>query len=151
MPSIPSIPSVGGVGQHAGPTAPTPTQPTPQNSPFTVDRFNSAWTGLAQLFPEDPRLAAVFAHNTPELSEDHLSCLLTLANPWQHAEVKSRLRFIESELHKRLQNDQLHIRLQIAEYTPQMDSLTMEDRYKVMAEKNPQLVELKNRLGLQIE
>ena len=151
MPSIPSIPSVGGVGQQAGPTAPTPTQPTPQNSPFTVDRFNSAWTGLAQLFPEDPRLAAVFAHNTPELSEDHLSCLLTLANPWQHAEVKSRLRFIESELHKRLQNDQLHIRLQIAEYTPQMDSLTMEDRYKVMAEKNPQLVELKNRLGLQIE
>ena len=151
MPSIPSIPSVKGTQPVEKTEAPEPQAPTAQNAPFTVDQFNSAWAGLAELYPEEPRLAAVFAHNLPQLEKDHLSCLLTLANPWQHAELKSRLRFIESELHKRLRNNQLHVRLQIAEYTPQMDSLTMEDRYKLMVEKNPQLTELKARLGLQIE
>ena len=151
MPSIPSIPSVKGTQPVEKTEAPEPQAPTAQNAPFTVDQFNSAWAGLAELYPEEPRLAAVFAHNLPQLEKDHLSCLLTLANPWQHAELKSRLRFIEGELHKRLRNNQLHVRLQIAEYTPQMDSLTMEDRYKLMVEKNPQLTELKARLGLQIE
>lgn len=151
MPSIPSIPSVKGTQPVEKTEAPEPQTPTAQNAPFTVDQFNSAWAGLAELYPEEPRLAAVFAHNLPQLEKDHLSCLLTLANPWQHAELKSRMRFIESELHKRLRNNQLHVRLQIAEYTPQMDSLTMEDRYKLMVEKNPQLTELKARLGLQIE
>lgn len=151
MPSIPSIPSVKGTQPVEKTEAPEPQAPTAQNAPFTVDQFNSAWAGLAELYPEEPRLAAVFAHNLPQLEKDHLSCLLTLANPWQHAELKSRMRFIESELHKRLRNNQLHVRLQIAEYTPQMDSLTMEDRYKLMVEKNPQLTELKARLGLQIE
>ena len=151
MPSIPSIPSVKGTQSVEKTEAPEPQAPTAQNAPFTVDQFNSAWAGLAELYPEEPRLAAVFAHNLPQLEKDHLSCLLTLANPWQHAELKSRMRFIESELHKRLRNNQLHVRLQIAEYTPQMDSLTMEDRYKLMVEKNPQLTELKARLGLQIE
>ncbi len=151
MPSIPSITSVKGTQSVEKTEAPEPQAPTAQNAPFTVDQFNSAWAGLAELYPEEPRLAAVFAHNLPQLEKDHLSCLLTLANPWQHAELKSRMRFIESELHKRLRNNQLHVRLQIAEYTPQMDSLTMEDRYKLMVEKNPQLTELKARLGLQIE
>ncbi|MBO5553110.1 MAG: DNA polymerase III subunit gamma/tau [Paludibacteraceae bacterium] len=155
MPSIPSMPSMPSVnipsGSATAAASEAPQETTPRNIPFTVDQFNSAWTGLAKLYPEEPRLATVFAHNTPELAEDHRSCVLTLVNPFQFADIKSRLRFIESELHKRLHNDQLRVQLEVAAYTREMDALTMEDRYKVMAEKNPHLAELKNRLNMVIE
>jgi DNA polymerase-3 subunit gamma/tau len=150
LPHIPSIPQIPSVPTGA-PKAEQPqaqAAPEKQNNPFTADQFSSAWAGLKDLFPEDPRMASVFDIYTPELQEDHQQALLTLTNPWQEKEVRAQLRRIEAQLHRVLQNDLLRIQIRVAEYTPELSAVTAEDKLKRMIEKNPNLGEMRTRLNM---
>lgn len=147
MPSMPTIPSVSAAGQPAAQPA-EPAAPEKQNNPFSKDQFSSAWAGLKDLFPEDPRLASVFDIYTPELLAEEHRCVLTLTNPWQQKEVRAHLRKIEDHLHRELQNDLLKLELKVAEYTPELSAVTAEDKLKRMQEKNPNLATLRTRLNM---
>lgn len=147
MPSMPTIPSVSTGVQPTEQQAPV-NSPEKQNNPFSIDQFSSAWAGLKDLFPEDPRLASVFEIYTPELLADEQRCVLTLTNPWQQKEVRTHLRKIEDYLHKRLNNDYLKLVLEVAEYTPELSAVTAEDKLKRMMEKNPNLSVLRTRLNM---
>ena len=147
IPTIPSIPSAtAGMPKAEQPVAQAAEEK--QNAPFSIGQFNSAWAGLKDLFPEDPRLASVFSLYTPELKTEEQQCVLTLTNPWQHKEVRAHMRVIEDYLHRKLHNDYLKLVLQVAEYMPELSAVTAEDKLKRMIEKNPSLSVMRTRLNL---
>ena len=155
--AIPKIPKLNGVGTSpvAAPAVPTP-QPTasaaaPQNNPFTLDRFNDAWTGLKTYFgKEDSRLQNVVSFYQPVLHNQQ-SATLELPNQWELEEVKKALPRIHAYLHQQLKNDQLTLTLKVAQYTHEQKAFTAEERYKVMLEENAALNTLKEQFALQID
>ena len=155
--AIPKIPKLNGVGTSpvAAPAVPTP-QPTasaaaPQNNPFTLDRFNDAWTGLKTYFgKEDSRLRNVVSFYQPVLHNQQ-SATLELPNQWELEEVKKALPRIHAYLHQQLKNDQLTLTLKVAQYTHEQKAFTAEERYKVMLEENAALNTLKEQFALQID
>ena len=155
--AIPKIPNLNGVGTShvAAPAVPTP-QPTapaaaPQNNPFTIDRFNDAWTGLKTYFgKEDSRLRNVVSFYQPVLHNQQ-SATLELPNQWELEEVKKALPRIHAYLHQQLKNDQLTLTLKVAQYTHEQKAFTAEERYKVMLEENAALYTLKEQFALQID
>ena len=155
--SIPKMPSLNGVGTSpvTAPAAPAPqsevTAAAPQNNPFTVDRFNDAWTGLKTYFgKEDSRLQNVVSFYQPVLHNQQ-SATLELPNQWELEEVKKALPRIHAYLHKQLRNDQLTLTLKVAQYTHEQKAFTAEERYKVMLEENAALNTLKEQFKLQID
>ena len=155
--SIPKIPSINGVGNAptAAPAAPSPQNEAPAaaplNNPFTVDRFNDAWTGLKTYFgKEDSRLQNVVSFYQPVL-HDQQSATLELPNQWELEEVKKALPRIHAYLHQQLRNDQLTLTLKVAQYTHEQKAFTAEERYKVMLEENTALNTLKEQFALQID
>ncbi|MBR6017811.1 MAG: DNA polymerase III subunit gamma/tau [Paludibacteraceae bacterium] len=155
LPKIPTIPTIPSVNGATAPTMPAsaaaPAAPEKQNNPFSIDQFVSAWAGLKDLFPEDPRLASVFEIYTPEWQEAKQQCLLTLTNPWQEKEVRRHLRLIEQNLQRKLQNDYIKVVVEVAEYTPELSAVTAEDKLKRMQEKNPNLTQLRTRLNMVLD
>ena len=155
--SIPKMPSLNGVGTSpvTAPAAPAPQSEVhaaaPQNNPFTVDRFNDAWTGLKTYFgKEDSRLQNVVSFYQPVLHNQQ-SATLELPNQWELEEVKKALPRIHAYLHKQLRNDQLTLTLKVAQYTHEQKAFTAEERYKVMLEENAALNTLKEQFKLQID
>ena len=155
--SIPKMPSLNGVGNSpvTAPAAPAPqsevTAAAPQNNPFTVDRFNDAWTGLKTYFgKEDSRLRNVVSFYQPVLHNQQ-SATLELPNQWELEEVRKALPRIHDYLHKQLKNDQLTLTLKVAQYTHEQRAFTAEERYKVMLEENAALNTLKEQFALQID
>lgn len=155
--SIPKIPGINGVGTSpvAAPAAPAPQSEVhaaaPQNNPFTVDRFNDAWTGLKTYFgKEDSRLQNVVSFYQPVLHSQQ-SATLELPNQWELEEVKKALPRIHAYLHQQLRNDQLTLTLKVAQYTHEQKAFTAEERYKVMLEENATLNTLKEQFALQID
>ena len=155
--SIPKIPSINGVGTApaATPSDPAPQNvapaAAPQNNPFTVDRFNDAWTGLKTYFgKEDSRLQNVVSFYQPVLHNQQ-SATLELPNQWELEEVKKALPRIHAYLHKQLRNDQLTLTLKVAQYTHEQKAFTAEERYKVMLEENAALNTFKEQFALQID
>lgn len=155
--SIPKIPSINGVGTVpvATSSAPAPQNvapaAAPQNNPFTVDRFNDAWTGLKTYFgKEDSRLQNVVSFYQPVLHNQQ-SATLELPNQWELEEVKKALPRIHAYLHQQLRNDQLTLTLKVAQYTHEQKAFTAEERYKVMLEENTALNTLKEQFALQID
>ena len=51
----------------------------------------------------------------------------------------------------KLQNDLIKLQVDIAEYDRSQKAYTTADKYKLLAEINPHLVDLKNQLNLQLE
>ena len=155
--SIPKMPTLNGVGTSpvTAPAAPAPQSEVPaaapQNNPFTVDRFNDAWTGLKTYFgKEDSRLQNVVSFYQPVLHNQQ-SATLELPNQWELEEVKKALPRIHAYLHKQLRNDQLTLTLKVAQYTHEQKAFTAEERYKVMLEENATLNTLKEQFKLQID
>ncbi|MDY2943689.1 MAG: DNA polymerase III subunit gamma/tau [Paludibacteraceae bacterium] len=155
--AIPKIPNLNGVGTShvTAPAAPAPQSEvpaaTPQNNPFTVDRFNDAWTGLKTYFgKEDSRLRNVVSFYQPVLHNQQ-SATLELPNQWELEEVKKALPRIHAYLHQQLKNDQLTLTLKVAQYTHEQKAFTAEERYKVMLEENAALNTLKEQFKLQID
>ena len=155
--SIPKIPSINGVGTApaATPSDPAPQNvapaAAPQNNPFTVDRFNDAWTGLKTYFgKEDSRLQNVVSFYQPVLHNQQ-SATLELPNQWELEEVKKALPRIHAYLHQQLRNDQLTLTLKVAQYTHEQKAFTAEERYKVMLEENAALNTFKEQFALQID
>ena len=155
--SIPKMPSLNGVGTSpvTAPAAPAPQSEVPaaapQNNPFTVDRFNDAWTGLKTYFgKEDSRLQNVVSFYQPVLHNQQ-SATLELPNQWELEEVKKALPRIHAYLHQQLKNDQLTLSLKVAQYTHEQRAFTAEERYKVMLEENAALNTFKEQFALQID
>ena len=157
-PSIPKMPSISlglGIKKEAPSAAPQTTGVQPQteedqNRPFTVDQLRDAWVGLAATHKEEPRLKELIENYTPKLV-DSVTAEIQMPNPWQMAEMRKALPGLMSQLRQTLHNNHLQLQLVQAEFSQEQMAFTAEEKYKLMAEQNPALTQLKERLDLQID
>ena len=157
-PSIPKMPSISlglGIKKEAPSAAPQATGAQPrteedQNRPFTVDQLRDAWVGLAATHKEEPRLKELIENYTPKLV-DSVTAEIQMPNPWQMSEMRKALPGLMSQLRQTLHNNHLQLQLVQAEFSQEQMAFTAEEKYKLMAEQNPALVQLKERLDLQID
>lgn len=157
-PSIPKMPSISlglGIKKEAPSAAPQTTGSQPQteedqNRPFTVDQLRDAWVGLAATHKEEPRLKELIENYTPKLV-DSVTAEIQMPNPWQMAEMRKALPGLMSQLRQTLHNNHLQLQLVQAEFSQEQMAFTAEEKYKLMAEQNPALTQLKERLDLQID
>lgn len=157
-PSIPKMPSISlglGIKKEAPSAAPQATGAQPQteedqNRPFTVDQLRDAWVGLAATHKEEPRLKELIENYTPKLV-DSVTAEIQMPNPWQMTEMRKALPGLMSQLRQTLHNNHLQLQLVQAEFSQEQMAFTAEEKYKLMAEQNPALVQLKERLDLQID
>ena len=161
-PSIPKMPSIGlGFGPNKTEEKQSPTtndqssiaNTPPQeeaNRPFTADQLRDAWVGLATAHKEELRLKELIENYTPKLV-DELNAEIEMPNPWQMAEMRKALPQLMRQLRTALHNDRLNILLVQAEYTQEQMAFTAEEKYALMAEQNPALAQLKEKLDLQID
>ena len=158
-PKTPSMPKMPGIGlgfapknQSAQTTPATPTEEPKkeQNDPFTADQLKGAWAGLAILHKEEPRLKELIENYIPLLIDEH-TAQIQMPNPWQMAEMRKAMPMLAQQLRNALHNDLLHIQLVQAEYNQEQLAFTAEEKYALMAEQNPTLALLRERLDLQID
>ena len=157
-PSIPKMPSISlglGIKKEAPSATPQTTGVQPkteedQNRPFTVDQLRDAWVGLAATHKEEPRLKELIENYTPKLV-DSVTAEIQMPNPWQMSEMRKALPGLMSQLRQTLHNNHLQLQLVQAEFSQEQMAFTAEEKYKLMAEQNPALTQLKERLDLQID
>ena len=126
-----------------------PTEPEP-NRPFTADQLRDAWVGLAATHQEELRLKELIENYMPRLV-DELTAEIQMPNPWQMGEMKKALPALLNQIRRALHNNQLEIKIVLAEFNQEQMAFTAEEKYALMAEQNPALTMLKERLNLQID
>ena len=86
----------------------------------------------------------------PELLNPEL-CRITVANPWQKQEFAKFGAKVMSIVRDRLQNDLIKLQVEVAEFEQEERAYTAADKYKLLSKQNPHLIELKDKLSLQLE
>lgn len=157
QPSIPKIPSISlGLGKkkeeiinHQSPITNTPPQEE-SSRPFTADQLRDAWVGLAATQTEQLRLKQLMETYMPQLIEEHIA-QIQMPNPWQMKELQKAMPALLRQLRSALHNSDLQINVVQEEYSQEQMAFTAEEKYALMAEQNPALVQLKETLDLQID
>ena len=154
-PSMPKMPKISlGLGPKTAPKPDAPETPQPpkeeQNSPFTADQLRDAWVGLATTHTEELRLKQLIENYSPVLV-DETTAEIQMPNPWQMNQMRAAMPALLAQLRSKLHNDQLTIRLVLAEYDREQLAYTAEEKYALMQESNPALAVLKEKLDLQID
>ena len=155
-PSIPKMPSINiGLGKKKEETAVTNSQEPiansqPENRPFTADQLRDAWVGLAAVHKDEPRLRELIESYIPKLIDEQ-TAEIQMPNPWQMNQMRKAMPELARQLRETLHNNTLHIQLVQAEFTQEQMAYTAEEKYAVMAEQNPAIAQLKEKLDLQID
>ena len=156
--SIPKMPSISlGVGKkkeepmtnHQSPITNTPPQEE-SNRPFTADQLRDAWVGLIAAHKEELRLKELMESYAPRLIDEH-TAQIQMPNPWQMDQMRKAMPELARQLREALHNNQLHIQLVQAEFSQEQMAFTAEEKYAIMAEQNPAIAMLKDRLDLTID
>lgn len=155
MPSLGSMPSLGnlgmvGGGKKAEVKPAVEEQKAQRTSPFTADQLIDAWVGLRTHFHGEERLLAMLSKCQPELINPEL-CRIKVANPWQKQEFAKFGAQVMTIVRDKLQNDLLRLQVEVAEFEQEERAYTAADKYKLLSKQNPHLVEMKDKLGLQLE
>ena len=159
-PSIPKMPKIGlGLGlkkeekpeitNQQSPITNTPPQEE-SNRPFTADQLRDAWVGLAATHKEELRLKQLIESYIPHLTDPNTAQIM-MPNPWQLQEMKKAMPVLLQQLHRALHNNLLQINIVQEEFNQEQMAFTADEKYALMAEQNPALVELKETLDLQID
>ena len=157
------IPKMPNVGLSFGPKKQEPEQPitnnqspitnTPAqepNRPFTDDQLKDAWVGLAQTYKDEPRLKQLIENYIPHLKGEWIA-EIQMPNPWQMEQMRKAMPTLAQRMRAVLHNSELKIQLVQQQYTQEQMAFTAEEKFQVMAEQNPALAQLKERLDLQID
>ena len=163
-----TMPSLGNLGQISTNQATTPAAGVPaeankiedpadaptaqavRNTPFTEDQLNDAWAGLSVHFPGEERLIALITTQTPQLIAPNL-CRITVANPWQKEDFQKFGKKVMDIVRDKLGNDLLKLQVEISKQEVTRRAYTASEKYKVLADMNPHIAELRKRMNLQLE
>ena len=156
-PAAPKIPSITlGLGkkkEEISNLQSSISNPAPQeqsNRPFTADQLRDAWVGLAATHTEELRLKQLMETYTPQLKSEN-TAQIQMPNPWQMKELQKALPILLQQLRAKLQNNELQIQVVQEEFNQEQMAFTAEEKYRLMAEQNPALEQLKQTLDLQID
>lgn len=153
-PPVAKIPKISlGIGPKvaAKPETLAAQQPEEEHDrPFTPDQLKDAWVGLTAAHNEELRLRQLIENYIPTLV-DATTAQIEMPNPWQLDQMRSAMPTLLGQLRRALHNKQLTIRLVLAEYNREQMAYTSEEKYALMAESNPALAQLKEKLDLQVD
>ena len=156
--SLGAMPSLGNLGKlsatpqaTAQPTDAAPaTEQQKRNNPFTLDQLKSAWVGQIKYFEKEERFKAMLT--TYELVQDsEIKFHITVDNQLQKKEFAKFGKQLMDRVRDVLQNDDVQLRVEVAEYTAAQVAYTSTEKYKILNQLNPHLEELRQRMNLQIE
>ena len=153
MPKIPKVSLGFGLKKQEKQAEAAPAQPIAQeeqNRPFTDDQLRDAWVGLAATYNEELRLKQLIETYMPKRINE-TTAEIQMPNPWQLQEMKKALPILIQKLHTTLRNSALQINLVQAEFSQEQMAFTAEEKFAIMADQNPVLNELKEKLDLQID
>ena len=152
MPSLGNLGKMGAVSQPAAQptTAAAPAEQEKRNNPFTIDQLRSAWVGQVKNFEKEERFKNMLT--TYELVQDTDTLFhITVDNQLQKKEFAKFGKQLMDNIRQVLQNDMIQLRVDVAEYVAANVAYTATEKYKLLAQQNPHLEDLRQRMNLQLE
>jgi DNA polymerase III subunit gamma/tau len=119
---------------------------------FTLEALHKAWKAYADIATKEGRMAAaaLLKSHLPEIEEDKF-LVLTLQNQTQlNSLLEARIGLL-GYLHQELQNNQLDLKIHIAESEDTNTIYTASEKFDYLASKNPLLAKLRDALNADIE
>lgn len=121
---------------------------------FTEEEFLQCWGKLAKKIADSDdegktMIYAALTTHKPKLMENN-QVLVKVDNLSQLEEVKHKRTELHEFLRHQLKNGSLEIKLEVVKNKKEKKAYTQDEKFKVMVEKNPDLLELKKRFGLDI-
>ncbi|POY38520.1 DNA polymerase III subunit gamma/tau [Solitalea longa] len=124
------------------------------NQPFTEDQLLRYWNEFAEIAAGESKIGlhTVMTVNSPKLRPDYTIEVIVI-DKYQTDIVQSEQIQVLRFLKNKLQNNTIKIEAVIGEGPEQAKKTlyTSTDKFKYLAEKNPNLLELRRRLDLEID
>lgn len=122
------------------------------NDPFDQEKLNEVWRKFTRQHESSPRIHTIYKNYIPQ----HVggsSLLMALRNNTQEYQLQKERSNILSFLRRSLRNAKINLKFEISQIEDKgpKKAFTVADKYKLMAEKNPALLEFKKQFNLDIE
>ncbi len=162
LPSLRPMPSLGNLGNinvdqsstHQKETtvnaAPTENTQQKRNTPFTLDQLKSAWVGQAHNFQKEQRFVTILM-SYDLVMDSETQFHITVDNPLQKKEFARFGKQLMDAIRNELQNDNIQLRVEVAEYTPEARAFTAQEKYQLLKSINPHLDEMRKKMNLLLE
>jgi DNA polymerase-3 subunit gamma/tau len=121
-----------------------------QDAEVTSEALNTAWTTFAEKYKKESRYYNMLTADTPRLEEDIRVCF-TVGNSFYQEAMQKIQQELQKYLREQLQNNRLEIQPCFLEKQETHKAYTAEDKFAAMSQKNPALLELKQRFLLDFE
>lgn len=121
-----------------------------RNTPFTVDQLKSAWVGQVKNFEKEERFKAMLITYEPVMDSEHMFHI-TVKNQLQKKVFSQFGKQLMDNIRNELQNDHIQLKVEIDEHIIGQVAYTASEKYKLLAQQNPQLDDLRQRMNLQLE
>jgi DNA polymerase-3 subunit gamma/tau len=139
-------------------SSPTPTYETKnpeiqakiENKAFNIDELEVAWLQFTETISEQGRMKSFILSTKPNLISP-TEFEVTVSNSLQEKELKKLQPDLLTFIRSHLKNSAVHMIVKLAEESETQRANTPEERYRILAEKNPALDVLKNGLQLEID
>lgn len=120
-----------------------------ENNPFTPEALQEVWDELTNQFKTNNRIAlfTAFSVRKPSLKSES-NILLTIDNKAQEEEIKAEKITILNLLRSRLKNYSIQLEIEINKEPRTRKAYTPAEKFAELAEQNPALINLKNKLDL---
>lgn len=124
-----------------------------EGSSFTNPQLEKAWEAFAKsVAAKSPNLHATLTQSRPKLVDEEKSVILfTVHSQLQQKEITDHKTELLGYLREQLGNSRISIQTEMAESFQDDTPYTPMEKFKKMAEKNPNLVKLKEQLNLEID
>ncbi|MNS17648.1 DNA polymerase III subunit tau [compost metagenome] len=156
IPSIKNLSSVAASPQEEEKAVAINLEPTEvkNNQDFTEEQFLRYWTDYASFAEKDSKIGlhTVMTVNKPKLRPDY-TIEITVIDKYQTDIVNDERINILRFLKQQLQNNTIKIETVIGKGDEQVKKTlyTSTDKFKYLADKNPNLLELRRRMDLEID
>jgi DNA polymerase-3 subunit gamma/tau len=131
----------------------TQTASTPsiqETNDFSQNDLVACWKEYIQSIPEKKILSTTMQSCTPVLKENYF-VEVPVDNPIQEKEILNERNDLIAFLSKKLKNGKIHIYIKVNEQGENKKSLSPQERFKSMLERNPNIEHLRSELGLEVD
>ncbi len=119
--------------------------------PVDEQHMKDCWMQWADKYHDvDPLLYSAMTTYPVKMGDDD-TIIMTIENKVQENTIQKNQDKLMEFLRQKLNNSKLSLQIVITEEKREVKAYTVEDRFREMVSKNPQLAELKSRLGLHLE
>ena len=121
-----------------------------ESNNFSQNDLTACWKEYIQSVPEKKILTTTMQSCIPVLKENYF-IELPVDNPIQEKEILNERSNLIAFLSKRLKNGKIQIYVRINEQGENKKSLSSQERFKSMLERNPNIEHLRMELGLELD